>query len=251
MSVSEAVGCGGQCDDMAQFSITMSFQPVVDVIKQEIYAYEALVRGLNGEGAGQVLARVTNDNMYAFDQACRVKAIELAAHLGLKKRLNINFMPNAVYHPTACLQKTLAAAKENKFPTDLITFEFTENEQIADRAHIKNIILTYHDNGFVTAIDDFGAGFAGLSLLADFQTDIIKVDRELIINIDQNLARQAILVGILKMAQMMGLKVVCEGVETPEEYKFLKENGVQFMQGYLFAKPAFERLVLDSEINWP
>lgn len=160
-------------------------------------------------------------------------------------------MPNAVYHATACLQKTLTTAKANNFPTDLITFEFTENEQIVDREHIKNIIMTYHDNGFVTAIDDFGAGFAGLSLLADFQTDIIKVDRELIINIDQNLARQAILVGILKMAQMMGLKIVCEGVETPEEYKFLKESGVQFMQGYLFAKPAIERLVLDSEINWP
>lgn len=85
MSVSEAVGCGGQCDDMAQFSITMAFQPVVNVINQEIYAYEALVRGLNGEGAGQVLARVTHDTMYAFDQACRVKAIELAARLGLKK----------------------------------------------------------------------------------------------------------------------------------------------------------------------
>jgi EAL domain-containing protein (putative c-di-GMP-specific phosphodiesterase class I) len=250
MNTLKNVGCGGRCDDTARFPITMAFQPVVDIQNKKIYAYEALVRGLNGEGAAHVLSNVTSETIYAFDQACRVKAIELAANLGLQKRLNINFLPNAVYDPTACLQKTIHAAKEANFPTDLITFEFTENEQIIDREHLKNIIITYKDNGFITAIDDFGAGYSGLSLLADFQTDVIKIDREIIIEIHKSKARQAIVLGILKMAELLDIKVVCEGIETFDEYTFLKESGVQYMQGFLFAKPAIEYLAQDSEINW-
>lgn len=235
-------GCKGQCDDLGQFDITMAFQPVVDIQQKEIYAYEALVRGLNGEGAGEVLSHVTEDNRYAFDQTCRIKAIELASELNLTKRLNINFMPNAVYHPQACLRKTIEAAEKYKFPAQLITFEFTENEQIIDRTHLVNIIKTYQKNGFRTAIDDFGAGFAGLSLLAEFQTDILKIDRELVEGIHTNVSRQAILSGILKTTEMLGMAVVCEGIELEEEYLFLKDLGVRYMQGFYFAKPQIEVL---------
>jgi len=66
------------------FPFTMAFQPIVDVQECRIDAYEALVRGLDGEGAGQVLARVNAENLYKFDQACRVKAVEMAARLGIR-----------------------------------------------------------------------------------------------------------------------------------------------------------------------
>ncbi len=242
--------CPGNCDDLTQFAITMAFQPVVDVEAQNIYAYEALVRGLTGESAGEVLAGISEDQMYAFDQCCRVKAIELAAKLGMTCRLNINFMPNAVYHPRACLQKTINAAREFNFPAEMITFEFTENELVSDHAHLKNIILTYQKNGYMTAIDDFGAGYSGLNLLADFQTDKLKIDRQIIINIDQDKPRQAILAGILLIAKELGISVVCEGVETVQEYKYLKEQGIRYMQGYFFARPKIEALTPASEIDW-
>ncbi|WP_169568198.1 EAL domain-containing protein [Sneathiella limimaris] len=253
MSVTEAkqFTCNGQCDDLEQFPITMAFQPVVNVETQTIHGYEALVRGLNGESAYQVLSSVTEDNMYAFDQSCRVKAIEIAARLGLKKRLNINFMPNAVYHPTACLQKTIKAAAEHNFPSNLITFEFTEVENVQDTNHLKNIIETYRRNGYLTALDDFGAGYAGLGLLADFQPDKIKIDRHIVSGCDESEARQAILKGILQIANSLDIRVVCEGIETAAEYKYLKGLGVEYMQGYLFAKPQLERLVPESEIYWP
>jgi len=86
------------------FPFTMAFQPVVDLQESRIDAHEALIRGLAGEGAGQVLAQVNADNVYKFDQACRVKAIELAARLGMQHQLNINFLPNAVYEPRACIR---------------------------------------------------------------------------------------------------------------------------------------------------
>jgi EAL domain-containing protein (putative c-di-GMP-specific phosphodiesterase class I) len=243
-------GCGGGCGDGSQFSFVMAFQPVVDVEAGTIYGYEALVRGPNGEGAASVLAGINEDNRYAFDQACRVKAIETAARLGLDRRLNINFLPNAVYHPESCLRLTLAAAEEYGFPRHLITFEFTEDEQIIDRDHLKSIIETYRRHGFMTALDDFGAGFAGLALLADFQPDCIKIDRCLVTGIDGDRPRQAIVCGLVKTAEMLGLSVVAEGVERREEVNYLRAQGIRLFQGFLFSRPAMEALVRDADINW-
>ncbi len=242
--------CDGACAEAARFPIIMAFQPVVDMTARTIFAYEALVRGAHGESAGTVLAQVTESDRYAFDQACRVKAIETAAKLGLDRRLNINFMPNAVYHAEACLRLTLMAAREHGFPLDLITFEFTEDEQIMDRTHLKSIIETYKRSGFQTALDDFGAGYAGLSLLADFQPDTIKIDRCLVDHIDASKPRQAVIAGLLTTTRMLGLKVVAEGVERREELVTLREMGIHRFQGFLFARPAVERLIGDDEIAW-
>ncbi|MEI7607434.1 MAG: EAL domain-containing protein, partial [Rhodospirillaceae bacterium] len=229
---------------------TMAFQPVVDVEARRIYAYEALVRGPNGESAASVLSQVTDDTLYAFDQACRVKAIGAAARFGLDRRLSINFLPNAVYHPEACLRLTLEAAREHDFPLDLITFEFTENERIIDRDHLKAIIATYRRHGFQTALDDFGAGYAGLALLADFQPDVIKIDRVLVTGVDTDKPRQAIIAGAVKTAAMLGLTVVAEGVERREEVETLRGMGISLFQGFLFARPALDRLLRDDDVSW-
>jgi len=69
-------GCGDSA--VLDFEFTMAFQPIVDLRADRIWGYEALVRGLNGEGAGEILQKVTDENRYRFDQACRVKAVELA-----------------------------------------------------------------------------------------------------------------------------------------------------------------------------
>lgn len=243
-------GCAGRCADVDQFSFVMAFQPVVDTETRTIYAYEALVRGANGEGAASVLAAVTEDNRYAFDQACRVKAIATAARLGLTSRLNINFLPNAVYHPEACLRLTLKTAAEYRFPHHLITFEFTEDERVFDRDHLKAIVQTYKKNRFQTALDDFGAGFAGLALLADFQPDTIKIDRCLVGGIDRDPPRQAILHGLVKTAGLLGLSLVAEGVERREEVAFLRSLGIHLFQGFLFARPAIETLIPVAGIPW-
>jgi EAL domain-containing protein (putative c-di-GMP-specific phosphodiesterase class I) len=244
------IACSGECVEGFDFDIVMAFQPVVDVAAKRIYGYEALVRGRNGEGAGQVLARVTDDNRYEFDQQCRVTAIATAAELGLDRRLSINFLPNAVYHPEACLKLTLDAAARHKFPASLITFEFTENEQIIDRIKLQSIIETYRRHGFMTALDDFGAGYAGLSLLAEFQPEVIKIDRLLISGIDVLRPKRIIVAAMLAMAKELGLAVVAEGVETREEATTLADMGVHLFQGFYFARPVIGKLAADHEIGW-
>jgi hypothetical protein len=137
-------GCSG-CRDRSALAIdfSMAFQPIVDVETGQPFAFEALVRGLDGESAASVLAQVNDENRYAFDQACRVKAIETAMAAGIVEtgaKLSINFLPNAVYSPIACIQLTLRTAEANRLPLDRLIFEFTENERMTSPDHVGAII---------------------------------------------------------------------------------------------------------------
>lgn len=224
------------------FEFTMAFQPIVDVKNKAIFAHEALVRGLENQPAASILSQVNDHNRYRFDQNCRVKAINLAAQLNLDTYLSVNFMPNAVYRPENCIRTTLQTAAECNFPHDKIIFEVNEGEKIEDKNHLLNIFNEYKRLGFKTAIDDFGAGHSGLNLLAKLRPDIIKLDMELIRDIDKNEFQQAIVTGIISFCQNINCTIIAEGVETKEEAVTLYELGVNLLQGYYFAKPLFKNL---------
>lgn len=253
MSPSSPQACAG-CRNGEAFAlpISMAFQPILRCDAegrldrtQPCFAYEALVRGADGAGAGSVLAQVDADNRYAFDQRCRVKAIELAAGLGLPAQgaaLSINFLPNAVYEPRACIRASLEAAARVRFPPERLIFEVTEQEMVQDPDHLLHILTSYRAMGFRTAIDDFGAGYSGLNLLARFQPDILKLDMQLLRDVDSQPARQAIIRHMAAMGAELGIEVVAEGVETVAEFATLRALGIRLFQGYFFARPAFEAL---------
>ncbi len=224
------------------FDFTMAFQPIVNTTTKMIFAHEALVRGLNQETAGQIFAHINGNNRYRFDQSCRTKAIKLAAELGMQSLLSINFLPNAVYRPELCIRTTLDAAETFGFPVEKIIFEITEGEKIEDKAHVREIVEYYKAKGFKTAIDDFGAGYAGLNLLAEIQTDIIKLDMALIRHIDHDRIRQAIVKGIIQVCRELSIIIIAEGIETQDELKTLQDFGIELFQGYYFAKPGFQYL---------
>lgn len=230
------------------FGFTMAFQPIIDVDKKTVYSQEALVRGPGDESAYSILSKVNDKNRYQFDQACRVKGIELASKLGINSYLNINFLPNAVYEPASCIRTTLNASKEYNFPLDKLVFEMTEGEEIKNHSHIISIFTEYKNFGFLTAIDDFGAGYSGLNLLAKFQPDIIKLDMELIRNIHINSVAQKLTKAIAGVCEDIGILVIAEGIETKDEYLALRDLGIRYFQGYLFAKPMFEGL---AQVKYP
>lgn len=230
------------------FPFTMAFQPIVDLQANRIDAFEALVRGVSGEGAASVLSQVDAANVYAFDQACRVKAISLASRLGMTQRLNINFLPNAVYEPRACIRATLDAANQHGFDPRRLTFEVVESEAIANTGHLLKIIAEYRRQGFMIAIDDFGTGHSSLSRLADLQPDIVKLDRQLIKNCDQDRVRLKIVASAIALCGEIGIKVVVEGVERSGELAALRSVGARFVQGFYFSKPMFEAICDDEAI---
>ena len=219
--------CSG-CRDGAEFEIpfAMAFQPIVDVETGRAFAYEALVRGVDGASAYEILSSVNETNRYAFDQACRVKAIETAMEAGLMQ-----------YSPLACIQLTLTTARRASLPIDRLIFEFTENEQMGSPEHVSSIIDTYKQIGFTVAVDDFGAGHSGLDMFARFHPDEIKLDMELIRGIDQDHRRRAIVRAIVRMCKELETLVIAEGIENAQEASALRELGVRYHQGYWYARP--------------
>ncbi|MBA1377199.1 EAL domain-containing protein [Pseudomonas brassicacearum] len=242
-----SLGCA-ECRDHEAlgFDFTMAFQPIFNVRTRSAFAYEALVRGVNGESAAYILGLVNDGNRYRFDQACRVKAIEEAARLGILDipdcLLSINFLPNAVYRAETCIRATLEAARQSNFPSNRLMFEVTEGERVDDPDHLKSIFQEYERQGFTTAIDDFGSGYSGLNLLALFQPQVLKIDMALTRGIDQDPVKRAIVDGILLVANRLGITVIAEGVETREESAALLDLGIELMQGFLYARPEIGRL---------
>jgi len=234
----EECACGKGLD----FKFTFAYQPIVDISDSSVYAQEALIRGTNNESAWSILSRVNERNRYSFDQICRVKAVKLASRLNMQSMLSINFMPNAVYKAETCIRTTLAAAKTYGFDTRKIIFELTEGEDLTSVEHLVSIISAYKEMGFKTALDDFGAGYSRFNIITGAPPDLLKIDMALIRDIHKEPNKQAVVNGIITMMNQLGGRIIAEGVETLDEYHWLRDQGITLYQGYLFAKPGFQTL---------
>jgi blue light- and temperature-responsive anti-repressor len=138
------------------------------------------------------------------------------------------------------LNSMIEAANRQHFPLERIIVEATEVEAIGDQARFAHVVNEYRRAGIRLAIDDFGAGHAGLSLLSEFQPDIVKLDMGLARGIHAHGPRQAIVRAIAQVCVDLGIDFVVEGVESVDEFGWFNDQGVRLFQGYLFAKPMFE-----------
>lgn len=224
------------------FEFSFAFQPIVDVRKKEINSFEALIRGPHGEPAASVLNRVSDENIPVFDEICRWKAIEMASRLHIPKKLNINLSAKGLYQVDLNITATFKASLNMGFPVENIIFEVIETENLTDQKNLLINLKLLQEFGFKTAIDDFGMGYSGLKLLLEYQPNFVKLDRQLISNIHGHRVKQSIFSGIQRMCEKLSIEMVAEGVETAEEYAWLENAGVAFIQGYYFARPEFEAL---------
>ena len=228
---------------------SMAFQPIVDVRTPRVAGYEALLRGLENQSASSLLGPIPDADRHNMEQACRVVAIRMAARLGLIKTgadLSINFNPNHVYKSASCPTRTIEAAREAGIPLNRIILEITEMERMRDPEHLRILMRESRAQGLRIAIDDFGAGFAGLSMLAEFQPDILKIDMMLTRKIQDRRTSRVIVRGILDICADLNIQVIAEGVEEQAQAEILRELGIRYMQGNYFCAPAFETLP-----EWP
>lgn len=223
-------------------NFTFAFQPIVNVRNKTIISYEALVRGLNNEPASEILGSIYSADKYMFDEALRKQAITLATSLTNDCHLNLNLLPRCLESTSFEASSTLCSAKESGILLSNITLEIIESEIINDLENFIASINEYRAQGIHISIDDFGAGYSGLNLLAKFQPDSIKLDHTLINNIERIGPKQAIVRGILKTCLDLGIDVIAEGIETHDELSWCLEEGIDLYQGFLFAKPGFEGL---------
>jgi EAL domain-containing protein (putative c-di-GMP-specific phosphodiesterase class I) len=226
--------------------MTMAFQPIVDLSRGEIFAYEALVRrpphgGNFDDHAGEILGRVPPDLLGEFDERCRDLAISSATRLGLQGFLALNFIPEVLADPGASLRRSLECAAARRLLAHRLIFEVSAATRI-DSRKLRAVLAEYRAEGVITAIDDFGAAHGGLHLLADCQPDLVKIDMQLIRGIHRDRARRAIVRAIATLCADLGISLVAEGVEEVDEAYELRELDVRLFQGYLFGRPAIDML---------
>jgi blue light- and temperature-responsive anti-repressor len=226
----------------SEFDISFAFQPIVDIDSHQVFAYEALVRGPSNESAAAVFAALEPSQLHVFDRTARIQAIALAASLGLDAGLSLNFLPQALDSLPDAISSTIDAARKAGLSERRIFLEVTEGELIRDLVRFSTTINQYRASGIHLVIDDFGAGYSGLNLLADFQPDVIKIDMHLVRDIDGNGPRQAIVRAVIQACDDLGIEVIAEGIETEPEYRWFKRAGVRLFQGYLFGRPGFQSL---------
>jgi EAL domain-containing protein (putative c-di-GMP-specific phosphodiesterase class I) len=239
----------GSFIDILRFeSFTIHFQPIIDKNNNSIFGYESLLRGINPFTNELVSPAFLFDSareynmLFFLDRFARELALKSAAVKNIDSHLFINFLPTSIYDPVHCLQSTVKWANQLEFNPKNIVFEVVETEKVEDPIHLKNILDYYKSQGFKTALDDVGSGYSSLSMLASLNPDIIKIDREIIIDIDKNNVKQSICKALVSMANDSGITVLAEGIETRGEYEYLSTLKIDLMQGFFFGKPQAEPL---------
>lgn len=228
-------------------SLTSYFQPIIKASDRSIFGYEALIRGVKENGElmypDVIFAKsARNDMNFKLDRLCRESALKTAAVKQIQQKVFINFIPTSIYDPRFCLSSTVKWAEQLEFDPKNIIFEVVETENVQNKEHLKNILTYYREQGFKIALDDVGEGYSGLNMLVNLHPDIIKVDRNIIENIDKDELKQSVYKVLYSMAKENGIAVLAEGVETAFELEMVESLGVDYIQGYYFARPSAEPL---------
>ena len=133
------------------------------------------------------------------------------------------------------LNQTIDLCKKYNIDHSLLNIEITESVTMVNKDLIKLNVSKYQDNGFEVWMDDFGSGYSSLNILKDFDFDEIKIDMEFLRKFDTK--SKLIVKSVIDMCKALGVRTLCEGVETKEHLEFLKENGCDRIQGYYYSKP--------------
>lgn len=223
--------------------LTTYVHPIVDAADPErIFAYECLTRGLDPDGSivnpGVLFDTARRaDLLFYLDREARVTSIRSGAPLAGPAKLFINFNPTTIYTPEYCLATTIATLTEVGLEAKDIVFEVVESDRIDDIDHLLEILSYYRERGFKVALDDLGAGFNSLTTLSQLQPDYMKLDIDLVRDVDRDPFKEAIVRNLLQLAKELGIVSIAEGIERDGEYLWVKNAGADYIQGYLFARP--------------
>lgn len=247
-------GSGWLIDLLGESRLTVHFQPMFSAADPtEVVAHESLMRGLDREGGiispGPMLGAARDaDLLFQLDLAARRAAIQEASRHGAGGRVFINFSPASIYDPEYCLRTTMAALEETDLRPEQLVFEIIESDQINDVSKLRRIVDTYRAHGCGVALDDIGSGYSSLNILHQLQPDFIKLDMELVRDVDSTPYKAAIARKLLELATEIGVPTIAEGVETAAELDWVREHGATLIQGFYLSRPAPEPRTVTGDL---
>jgi len=229
-------------DMMAEDRLVTHFQPMIDSrAPDRIAAYECLLRGRGADGAlvppGPMFAAAKRAGLlFQLDLSARRRAVRSIAEQRFSTPAFINFTPTSIYDPATCLRSTVAAVSELGLAPERIVFEIIETEH-ADEALLRSILSVYRGAGFKVAIDDFGAGYSSMNLINALRPDYLKLDMQLIRDVDKDPYKSELASSLLDTARKLSITTIAEGVETRGEWEWVRDHGADLVQGFYFARP--------------
>lgn len=224
---------------------SMVYQPLISVASGKILGFESLVRCQSpqfgfvspadfipcAEQTGQIIEL----GNWIFQQA--LLDLKCMLNHGLSDVcLSLNVSPVQLLN-TDVFEQLMALLDKLSIPPSAIKLELTETALINNPQHIANVFNAFKHEGVQIWLDDFGTGFASLSLLRKFNIDGLKIDRSFVDGIDSNNDDFTLCSAVIAMAQRLGLHIVAEGVETEAQLQILSQLGCDAVQGYLLGKP--------------
>jgi EAL domain-containing protein (putative c-di-GMP-specific phosphodiesterase class I) len=226
--------------DLVGSDINFAFQTIIDAAEHEVTGFEALVRGIRKEPAPVVISRIPHDQRFAFDQACRIRAIEAASDFDVDADLHLNCTDIKANNVALVVEVIQYIARRHKIEFDRIVLELNNLGSIGGREQLQAVQKAIHNAGFQTLADNFGRRNSDLLPIALFKPQLLKLDHHLVENIHKNLESQAITRGVLALCQDLNIIVIAGGVEKAEEFRWLQDAGVELFQGYFFAQPGMD-----------
>jgi EAL domain-containing protein (putative c-di-GMP-specific phosphodiesterase class I) len=200
------------------------YQPVVDLEERRALGFEALTRVSNGAFPGPErpfkVAR-ENNAIWRLERLCPGRSVE----------------PDSVRDPELRGETTFNLLRASRLQPSQVVLEMTEHSAVRDMLELRQVLDYFKFLGYRLAMDDVGSGYSGLKAIAELKPDFIKIDMSLIRDIDRHPIKQDLTGTIARFSIRSGITLIAEGVERPEELRCLKEIGVRYAQGFLFARP--------------
>jgi EAL domain-containing protein (putative c-di-GMP-specific phosphodiesterase class I) len=232
------------CDLLAAGRLTTHFQPIVySDDPSRVFAYECLLRAIDQDGHlvrpdRLIAAARQSGHLQSLDHEARMTAIKAAARRQLETCVFINFNPRFLEDPPHSWERTLEAAISSGIAPERFVFEVIESDEIRDLEKLLGILDFCREAGCRVALDDLGTGYNSLQLMSVVRPDFIKLDMELIRDVDQDAYKSCVAGKLLELARELNVYTVVEGVESLGEWQWSREHRADFAQGYLFARPA-------------
>ena len=224
--------------ESAMATARIAFQPIVSWQRRVVVGYEALLRTqeptlLRPDHFIDAAARL--GRLHELGRACRAKtAMEIETGGTTEMRYFVNVHASDLTDDELLIPSSPLARLASR-----VTLEVTERASLHDAGDLRNRLAALRKLGFKLAVDDLGAGYAGLSSLAVIDPQVVKIDMSLVRDVDSNAAKQEVIRSMTKLAGDLKMEIIVEGVETVAERDTLEKLGCDLMQGYLFARPQF------------
>lgn len=226
--------------EKATATTSMAYQPIVSWNERKLFGYEALLRSEDADlpNPGSVFdAAERLGRLREVGRMCRAMVADQLNEIPKNALLFLNLHPTDLLDQELYAMTSVFAGSEER-----IILEITERIPLDGIRDVRRKVSDLRAKGYRIALDDLGAGFAGLTSFALLEPDVAKLDMALVRNIDTEPMRQTLVRTMIAMCRELGVIVVAEGVETIEERDELARAGCDLMQGFLFGMPARELL---------